>query len=514
MNKRQKLIQEAFLDNEEAVIRRLKSVYNQAIKDINQKSKELQDQINTLDALESIASDPEELARLQSMKQAKVYQKQYQDALKKQVSSILDNMQVEEFKTVSEYLNKCYEDGFISVLYDLHGQGIPLIFPIDQEAIVRVVQLDSKISKGLYTRLGEDIGLLKRKIIAQISRGISTGTSFQRMAQLLAGYTNIGYNNAIRIIRTEGHRIQIQSAMDACLKAKDMGADVVKQWDSTLDKRTRRSHQHVDGEIRELDEPFSNGLMYPGDPAGSAKEVINCRCALLQRARLALDENELQTLKDRASYFGLDKSKNFEEFKKKYLESTKFADFILKSAKNAGNITREKKALLEALSETTKKVVNSMKTTRVVVGIDGSSGYDYINDVLYIAKGADKEEIHHEIGHLVESKLLDKKEVEQIKKEIFTNAVFYAIITQTMYKTNGDPVEVFLVSSDLLVSEYQGRMYIKKIDEAYHGENLKIERLYEFISEPYREYMVNPENLKKNHRIFYDLFERNLRSEK
>lgn len=290
MNKRQKIVQEAFLDNEEAVIRRLKQVYNQSLKDITAKAKALQDQINTLDALEGMTSDPAELAKLKSMKQAKVYQKQYQDALKKQVNSILDNMQVEEFKTVAEYLNQCYEEAFVGTMFDLQGQGIPLCFPMDQEAMVRAVQLDSKISNGLYSRLGEDVALLKKKITAQVSRGISTGMSFQQVAKGLSDYTNIGFNNAVRIARTEGHRIQVQSGMDACYKAKDKGADVVKQWDSTLDGNTRESHQKVDGEIKELDEPFSNGLMFPGDPSGGASEVVNCRCALLQRARWALDD--------------------------------------------------------------------------------------------------------------------------------------------------------------------------------------------------------------------------------
>jgi hypothetical protein len=32
----------------------------------------------------------------------------------------------------------------------------------------------------------------------------------------------------------------------------------------------------------EPDEPFANGLMFPGDPAGDASEVINCRCTVLQ----------------------------------------------------------------------------------------------------------------------------------------------------------------------------------------------------------------------------------------
>lgn len=321
MNKRQKLVQQAFLNNEEAVIRRLKQVYNQSLKDIEKKAQALQDDINRLGTLANLAADEEEKAKFLSMQQSKVYQKQYQDAMKKQVGSILDNMQVEEFKTVSEYLQKCYEDGFIGTMFDLQGQGIPLCFPLDQEAMVRAVQLDSKISQGLYTRLGEDVALLKKKITAQVSRGISTGMSFQQVAQQLAGYTNIGFNNAVRISRTEGHRVQVQSSMDACYKAREKGADIVKMWDSTLDARTRDSHQAVDGEIRELDKPFSNGLMFPGDPSGRASEVINCRCALLQRARWALDEEELQTLKDRAEYFGLDKAETFEEYKKTYLKA-------------------------------------------------------------------------------------------------------------------------------------------------------------------------------------------------
>ena len=289
MNKRQKLVQEAFLDNEEAVIKRLKTVYNNSLEDIAAKSKALQDEINSIAAQIDLTDDEGEKAVLKSMEQSKIYQKQYQDALKKQISSVLDNMQVEEFKTVSDYLKTCYEDGFVGTLYDLQGQGIPLAFPLDQEAMVRAVQLDSKISEGLYTRLGEDVSVLKKKITAQVSRGISTGMSFKQVAQQLAGYTNIGFNNAVRIARTEGHRIQCQGTMDACYNAKDRGADIVKQWDSTLDAKTRESHVMVDGEIKELDEKFSNGLMFPGDPSGGAAEVCNCRCALLQRARWALE---------------------------------------------------------------------------------------------------------------------------------------------------------------------------------------------------------------------------------
>lgn len=130
-------------------------------------------------------------------------------------------------------------------------------------------------------------------------------------------------NNAYRIVRTEGYRIQNQSAMDAANKAKEKGAEVVKQWDATLDARTRPHHALLDGQIRELDKSFeiaSRKVMYPSG-FGIAIEDIHCRCALLQRARWALDEEELQILKERAEYYELDKTKDFNEFKSRYLEN-------------------------------------------------------------------------------------------------------------------------------------------------------------------------------------------------
>lgn len=411
------------MDNEEEVIKKLKSVYNQSLKDIEQKTKVLQDQINALDALQGMTDDPEELARLKSMEQSKIYQKQYQEAMKKQISGILDNMQVEEFKTVAEYLNQCYEEGFVGTMYDLQGQGIPLCFPIDQEAMVRAVQLDSKISNGLYSRLGEDVALLKKKITAQVSRGISTGRTFQQIAAQLAGYTKIGFNNAVRIARTEGHRIQVQSGIDACYKAAEKGADVVKQWDSTLDKRTRPSHQRVDGEIRELDEPFSNGLMFPGDPAGGAAEVVNCRCALLQRARWALDDEFKKRNNETGELVDFKGISDYDEFKKKYWQAAKEIEqqqAVMKSNHDCEIAKKFGKEHYDAMHE---KVVNSpdQNMSRVwkryesdiKVGNASYKGHEHcMGSTIYVngakdAKGNSFEMPYqvtfHESGHAIDS---------------------------------------------------------------------------------------------------------------
>lgn len=352
MNRRQKLVQKQFLNNEKAVIKRLEKVYGVAQKDINDKIKHLQLKIDELqleyDWLDDL--DPEK-ARVKSMIQSKIYQKKYQQALGDQIDGILKQMQTKGYLTISDYLDECYEDGFVGSLFDLHGQGIPLMIPLDQTKMVHAVQLDSKISHGLYTRLGEDVGLLKRKITAQVSRSIATGISYGQTAKLLAGYTRIGYNNAIRITRTEGHRIQTTAAMNAMEQAKDRGADVVKQWDATLDGRTRESHAMVDGEIRELNERFSNGLMYPGDPDGRAAEVINCRCALLQRARWALEGASTKVNNFTKEIETFDSPEDYAEFKKAFFskENRKYMNYVEQMEEKYG--TRDFETVLASMTD-------------------------------------------------------------------------------------------------------------------------------------------------------------------
>lgn len=311
MNKREKEVLQAQLNNEKAVLKQLENMYKEALAEIN-------DKISML------------LGRQDSDMQHVVYQVEFQKALKTQVQAILENLQANEFETISEYLAQSYEDGFIGTMYNLQGQGIPLVFPLDQKQIVDAIQNESKLNETLYASLGHDVKDLQKKIAGEISRGIAGGQLYTEIARNVAGYARIPKNNAMRIVRTEAHRIQTKATMDACDKAKSKGADVVKQWDASLDKRTRRSHRHVDGEIRELDEPFSNGLMYPGDPDGDASEVINCRCALLQRARWAVDNGftkwgedaPVMIDDDGTTQFHTIEAKNYDDFKKQYLKAS------------------------------------------------------------------------------------------------------------------------------------------------------------------------------------------------
>lgn len=307
----EKEILQAQLDNEKKVLKQLEDMYEDALAEIN-------DKIAIL------------LGRQDSDMQYVVYQVEFQKSLKKQVEAILETMHSNEFETISEYLANCYNEGYLGAMYSLQKQGIPLVFPISQEQVLAAIQTESNLSTTLYEALGHNVKDLQKKIAGEISRGIAGGQLYTEIARNIAGYARIPKNNAMRIVRTEANRIQNRASMDACKKAESKGADVVKQWDASLDKRTRRSHRYVDGEIRELDEPFSNGLMYPSDPDGDASEVINCRCALLQRARWAVgndftkwgEDAPVMIDDDGTTQFHNIEAKNYDDFKKQYLQAS------------------------------------------------------------------------------------------------------------------------------------------------------------------------------------------------
>lgn len=343
MNKAQKQVTQAQLNREKQTIKELKQVYQKALRDCEQKIREL--------------SERTDMENLQSI----IYQKQYQEALKAQLD-VLSNLQSNSYATVSDYLTKCYRDGYTGVMYDLQQTGIPIIMPIDQAAVVRAIQTDSKLSKSLYDKMGEDVTYLKKAVRAEVSRGIANGSTWNEVAGKLSRHMantpfQKAYNNSIRIARTEGHRIQVQSALDAQHVAKSKGADIVKQWDATLDGATREHHQMLDGQIREVNEPFEVANLKVEAPGmfGLASEDCNCRCCLLQRARWALDDEELETLRKRAEYFGLDKTTDFEEYQTKYLGITQ------EDIDNIKNSVKIKKIELPSETDNIKGMSNETK---------------------------------------------------------------------------------------------------------------------------------------------------------
>lgn len=132
-----------------------------------------------------------------------------------------------------------------------------------------------------------------RRIRNELTAGIIQGESMGTIANRF--YSVMGSNRkaAVRNARTAVTSAQNGGRMDAMRRAMEQGYPAKKQWVATMDERTRLSHILLGGETVDVDKPFSNGLMYPGDPDGDPSEVYNCRCTMVDaddRFRTAQDD--------------------------------------------------------------------------------------------------------------------------------------------------------------------------------------------------------------------------------
>lgn len=80
---------------------------------------------------------------------------------------------------------------------------------------------------------------------------------------------------AMRVARTE---VSAAAGFGQREAANQSGVAKGKKWMTSRDDRVRDRHVAIDGEERQMNERYSNGLMYPGDPDGDPSESIQCRC--------------------------------------------------------------------------------------------------------------------------------------------------------------------------------------------------------------------------------------------
>ena len=111
MNKKQKEVELAKLSDEERELKRLKVIYNQAAKDISEKLVLSNGKINLLLAHYDELDDVQK-----SMLQSQIYQRNFQNSLKKQIDGFLKDLESKQYDSIDSYLKECYETGFVDSL--------------------------------------------------------------------------------------------------------------------------------------------------------------------------------------------------------------------------------------------------------------------------------------------------------------------------------------------------------------------------------------------------------------
>jgi HK97 family phage portal protein len=118
------------------------------------------------------------------------------------------------------------------------------------------------------------------RLRATLEEAIKAGENMDKIADRVTEVFDVERSRARRIARTEvaesfnGGRFETM---------KEAGVEKI-EWLTARDNRVRDSHAEIDGQIIMLGDRFSNGLLYPLDPAGPPEEIVNCRCVTLPAA--------------------------------------------------------------------------------------------------------------------------------------------------------------------------------------------------------------------------------------
>lgn len=173
------------------------------------------------------------------------------------------------------------DDGFWSRLFQSLANAW-----VNAEAIRRRITSVAETTREQITRL--------------VARGQQQGLGVEAIAREVSEQVpEISRWRGALIARTETHGAA-NSAMHET--AKQTGLELVKEWVSVEDHRTRAisrddafDHVAMDGQTRDMDEPFHMPwiggageplpIMYPGQAGLPGGAVINCRCAVVHSVK-------------------------------------------------------------------------------------------------------------------------------------------------------------------------------------------------------------------------------------
>lgn len=307
-------IAHAYTDEElKKLERKFRKIYQQAADEMYEK---LEIYLNSLAAKDA--------AMLTKLSNGKITSKQYQAWRAQQI------LVGEQMETIAADLAKSCTDANIMALKALNADlsdvfaenanyimyaaemvtGENYAFTLyNQNAVNRLIKDNPQLLPKPRVKIAKDRKWNQRVITSAVTQGILQGESMQNIAKRMHGEVSKGITvesiknanrmTAEQVAKAVERRIMVaamRTARTAVTGAENAGrlqgykelqsngVDIKQQWVATLDNRTRHEHRMLDGQIREIGEPFEvDGykLDFPADPKGEAHLVYNCRCTTI-----------------------------------------------------------------------------------------------------------------------------------------------------------------------------------------------------------------------------------------
>lgn len=266
----------------EEMEKRLSAIYSRAEKEIQKTADEYFSKFAAQDEKKRKLLEQGKITEEEYTKWRKgkvMYGKRFAE-MKEQCAKQLLNVNQTALAYVNGELPEVYAINYNALESAVDGVGGYSFTLVDADTVRNLAVTDASLLPYKKIDPKKDIPWNMKKINAETLQGILQGESMDKIAKRMMNVQEMNKTQAIRSARTIVTGAENKGRQDSYARAEADGIILERTWIATNDSRTRHSHAVLDGETKPIDTPFSNGLMYPGDPNGRPEETWNCRCSV------------------------------------------------------------------------------------------------------------------------------------------------------------------------------------------------------------------------------------------
>lgn len=182
-----------------------------------------------------------------------------------------------------------------------HVNGAVSFDLYDQDTVDKLIRNDPQILPEWKIDEPKDYKWNYQRVNNAVTQGIIQGKSVQDIGDRLT--RDLAASNASKMemfARTAVTGAQNSGRVERMKEAEDkFGLKTKKRWLSAHDARVRDTHDELDGQEVDADQPFElkdgRTIDYPGDPKADADLVYNCRCTIIYVPDDDLGDYSLET---------------------------------------------------------------------------------------------------------------------------------------------------------------------------------------------------------------------------
>jgi hypothetical protein len=211
--------------------------------------------------------------------------------LEHQIAGEIKKLTNENIKITTSTIKDIYSEQFYRAGFAFEQSlGAKLGFGLLNPDLIKASVINPLDRIKWTDRMKDNAQTFVKQIRSELTQGLIQGEGYGKISKRIIDKTGINAGKVIRIVRTEGHRVQNAGSLLAYDKvqaaAERLGLKTAKVWVATLDNKTRDSHGAMDGQEADSEGMFTfpSGETTPAPGIqGSPEEVINCRCTTIMK---------------------------------------------------------------------------------------------------------------------------------------------------------------------------------------------------------------------------------------